>query len=262
MTDLRIVCTHDALKTAETLRRLLEAEEHKVVVSYGRQSMAELANVRASKQYVLLIWSYEAPTTQYILDWAAQIDASRLIEIARTGGFPMVTGHAPVIDFSNWNGERGGKAWNALSQRVRSIARENTPKKPPPKRAALGLAAVSLAAVAGAVFVRAHDVMHAQPQVAPEPDQITAQVDNPAPGDGVGGPLRAVEPLSEDYLYTVDPAPSMHFTNVSVTPLADLRVPELDPQTSLRAPTFFERLSDFNPLNRDSDQAPTPATKP
>src|SRR5262245_13919530 len=121
MTDLRIVCTHDALKTAEALRRLLEAEEHKVIILYGRQSLAELPKARAAKHHVLLIWSYEAPTTQYMLDWAAQIQPSHLIEIARAPGFRAMDGHAPVIDFDGWTGERGGRAWNALSQRVKNI---------------------------------------------------------------------------------------------------------------------------------------------
>jgi hypothetical protein len=258
MTDLRIVCTHDALKTAEVLRRLLEAEEHKVVVSYGRQSLAELAKARASKQLVVLIWSYEAPTTQYILDWAAQIDPSRLIEISRAGGFPMITEHAPVIDFSKWNGERGGRAWAALSQRVRALARENAPKKPPPKHAAMALAAVSVAAVAGALFVRSHDVAH---PLAPtsEPDQITAQLPDPDPSEGVGGPLQAVEPLSENYLYEVDPAPAMHIDHVTVSTIADLNVPELDPNARLRDPTLFERLAEFNPLRHDEPAAAPPA---
>src|SRR5262249_9958615 len=127
MTDLRIVCTHDALKTAEVLRRLLEAEEHKVVTSNGRQSLSECAKARSAKQYVVLVWSYEAATTQYILDWAAAIDPTRLIQIARAERYPTMSGHAPVIDFSKWNGERGGRAWNALSQRVKSIARTPAP---------------------------------------------------------------------------------------------------------------------------------------
>lgn len=252
MTDLRIVCTHDALKTAEVLRRLLEAEEYEVVVSYGRQSLSELPKARAAKQVVLLIWSYQAPTTQYILDWAAQIDPAHLIEISRAGGFPMIAGHAPVIDFSAWNGERGGKAWNALTQRVKTIVQISAPKKPPPKKAALALAAVSIAAVAGAVFVRAHDVFRPQ-EATPEPDRITAQIETPTPADGVGGPLHAVEPLSENYLYAVDPAPRMTIVSVNSSPLDELSVPDLAPDSTLREPTFLERLADFHPLRRDDE---------
>ena len=262
MTDLRIVCTYDALKTAEALRRLLEAEEHKVVILYGRQSLAELPKVRAAKHYVLLIWSYEAPTTQYMLDWASQIDPSHLIEIARTPDFPAMAGRAPVIAFDDWNGERGGRAWNALHQRVKNIADAPPPKKPPPVRAAVALAIVSLAAIVGAVFLRAHDAPKLAPTPEAEPDQITAQIDDletPAePGDGVGGPLEATEPPSVEYLYEVAPAPSMHMPTITLTPHVDLSVPDLDPNAKLRDLTFFERLAEFNPLRRANPPPQTP----
>lgn len=263
MTDLRIVCTHDALKAAEALRRLLEAEEHKVVISYGRQSLAELPKVRAAKHHVLLIWSYQAPTTQYMLDWAAQIDPSHLIEVARAPGFPAMAGHAPVIDFDGWNGERGGRAWNALHQRVKNIAGPApAPRKPPPMRAAMALATVSLAAIAGAVLVRTHDVPKlTAPAPEAEPEQIATQIDDPTPvvGDGVGGPLEAIEPPSVDYLYEVTPAPSMHVPAIISAVHVDLSVPDLTPSTQLREPTFFERLAEFNPLRRDD---PPPAQTP
>jgi len=147
---------------------------------------------------------------------------------------------------------RGGKAWSALHYRVKTIVQISAPKKPPPKKAALALAAVSIAAVAGAVFVRAHDVLRPQ-EATPEPDRITAQIETPTPADGVGGPLHAVEPLSENYLYAVDPAPRMTIVSVNSSPLDELSVPDLAPDSTLREPTFLERLADFHPLRRDDE---------
>jgi hypothetical protein len=266
MTDLRIVCTHDALKAAEALRRLLEAEQHKVTVSYGRQSLSELPKARAAKQHILLIWSYEAPTAQYMLDWARQIEPSHLIEIARAPGFPAMSGHAPVIDFEGWNGERGGPAWAALNERVESINPKPAPqkKKITRLRAAAALAGVSFAAISGALLMRTHVAPDpavttaAAPDV--EPEQIAQQVDEiaPAPGDGVGGPLQAIEPPSIDYLYEVTPAPGMRVASISAAAHAELSVPDLDPRTRLREPTFFERLAEFNPLRRDDPAPPAP----
>jgi len=68
--------------------------------------------------------------------------------------------------------------------------------------------------------------------------------------------------LSEDYLYEVTPASSLHLVSVTSSPIGDLTVPNLDPGAELREPTFFERLADFNPLRRDDNQAPTPTPTP
>src|SRR5262249_44109861 len=146
------------------------------------------------------IWSYEAPSAQYMLDWAFRIPTARLVEIGQAPGWPALEGRAPVIDFSKWNGERGSDSWNALTARVSVMTRPKPPKKPPPRRAALVLAAVSIAAVAGALFVRVHDAL--RPVTAPVGEQpIISQID-PKPGDGVGGPLHAVEPDSVADLQT------------------------------------------------------------
>ena len=57
MIDIRIVCTHDAVKTAQTLRRLLEAELHTVDVSFGRHSLDHFESALNSHEIALLIWS-------------------------------------------------------------------------------------------------------------------------------------------------------------------------------------------------------------
>jgi len=50
MVDIRIVCARDAVKTAETLRRLLEAEQHRVNVSMDAiRSMNSLARSKAKR---------------------------------------------------------------------------------------------------------------------------------------------------------------------------------------------------------------------
>jgi len=221
-----------------------------VSLCYGRQSLEHLAGARRGRALTLLVWSYEAPSAQYMIDWAAQSDPARRIEIALAPGWPNVARQAPVIDFSAWNGERGGRAWNALTQRVRGIGVAMAPKKPPPKRPAIALAAASVAAVLGALFVRVHDVARPAPPEA-QPDPLVAQA-APSPGDGVGGPILATEPASVDDLFAHLPAlPAINAAAPTVTPLPDLIAPELTPSVQLRAPTLMERLAEFNPLRRD-----------
>ena len=83
MIDVRIICTHDAVKLAEMLTRLLEAEEHRVRLTYGRQAMSELEEARDARDAVLLIWSPDARSQTYMLEWARNIDPVALVEIAR-----------------------------------------------------------------------------------------------------------------------------------------------------------------------------------
>jgi hypothetical protein len=117
MIDVRIICTYDALKLAETLTRLLEAEEHRVRLSVGRQSLSELETARCERDAVLVIWSPDARSQIYMLEWANKIDATRLVEISLADP-PRVARKATVIDFSHWRGERGERAaWNALNDR-------------------------------------------------------------------------------------------------------------------------------------------------
>jgi hypothetical protein len=250
MADIRIICSHDALKTAEMLRRLLVAEEHKASIRCGRRSLEDLPAARRGEGPVLVIWSYEAPSAQYVLDWAHRIAPAQLVEIGVARGWPSIAGRAPVIDFSAWNGERGGRAWNDLSQRLRAVAKPTFVQRPPPRGAALVLAAASLAMVISAFFVRVHDVLRPS-AAAPAAGPATAQID-PQPGDGVGGPVTDIEPASTNELYpdiAAAPAIEVGAPAVSATPL--LSIPDLAPANALRAPTLLERLQDLNPLRRN-----------
>src|SRR4029079_13240255 len=74
MVDIRIVCARDAVKTAETLRRLLEAEQHRVDVSFGRHSLDQYTHALESGEIALLIWSANAPGAHYMFEWAERFD--------------------------------------------------------------------------------------------------------------------------------------------------------------------------------------------
>lgn len=249
MIAIHIVCTHDGVKLAETLMRLLEAEEHQARLSYGRQSLAALETAKTSEDAVLLIWSADAPTSHYMLEWARQIPEKRLVEIARAPGWPRSARKAPVIDFISWRGARGERAWNALNERLRAIQRLYEPQKPPPSRAALALGVASLAAVTGAVMVRVN--MPAPPEFAPEPNEQLQQIAFDDPSAGIGGPLRAVEPASLEELDAIPRLPAPRYApleGVRDYHLADL--PELAPP-ELREPTLIERIAALNPLRSD-----------
>jgi hypothetical protein len=245
MIDIRIVCTHDAVTFAETLARLLGAEQHQVRVSYGRQSLHNLDAARALGEAVMLVWSYDAPSQHYMLEWARSIDPTRLVEVARAPGAPRLDRRAAVIDFANWRGERGARSWTALNDRLRAIARVLEPPKPPQKHAALALGLASVAAVGGAMFLRVNDTTQPMPGAGAQTAVIDAAM-------GVGGPLDAIEPSSvEDMLIVV------RHLGGNLEPL-DARdetpLPELAELSNLdiRDPTFMERLSALNPLRDPS----------
>jgi hypothetical protein len=245
MIDIRIVCTHDAVGFAETLMRLLAAEEHQVRLTYGRTSISALEEAVAERDAVLLIWSYEAPGQHYMLEWARGIDPSRLVEIARAPGAPLSDRRAHPIDFSAWRGERGGRAWNTLNDRLRSVSRAMEPPKPAQMRAAVAMGLMSAAAVTGALFLRANE-----PGIAAAPEQMAAT--NEISEIAVGGPLFAVEPASMDETipfraraYRVAPLP------VQPEPVL-LEIPVYE-EPDLRDPTFIERLASLNPLRRDEE---------
>jgi hypothetical protein len=249
MVDIRIVCARDAVKTAETLRRLLEAEQHRVDVSFGRHSLDQFTHALDSGEIALLIWSANAPGAHYMLEWAERFDRRRVIEIADATGWPELKRTAPVIDFVGWNGTRGSKAWLALSERLRPFARVREIKAPPPRKAMLALGAAAAAAMVGAVVVR----VHAGPVDLPAPATPDQEALHVNAGGGVGGPLEstaedAVEPPSiEDVLSVEAPhvAPIQQLHVVRTLNLAAL--PELTP-IHIRQPTLLERLAELNPI--------------
>ncbi|MGH6950225.1 MAG: hypothetical protein ACREH4_05100, partial [Vitreimonas sp.] len=140
MTDIRIVCTHDAVKLADVLMRLLGAEQHQVCLLVGRQSLTELEAAKTARDAVILIWSPNAPSQHYMREWARHIPPARLIEIARAAGWPHDERRAPVIDFIAWRGQRNSRAWSSLKERLRLIARGlEPPTHSAPKRAAMAI---------------------------------------------------------------------------------------------------------------------------
>jgi hypothetical protein len=239
MLEIRIVCTHDAVKFAGDLMRLLDAEQHSVQVCHGRRTGKELEQGQAEKSAVLLIWSADARSQSYMHDWARAIAPSRLIELARAPGAPRLDHHAPIIDFSSWRGERGCRAWNTLSERLRLVERTLNPPKPPPKQAIAAMGMASIAAVAGAFMVR----MNTPDAPAPESNEL-ALVDEEV---AMGGALEAMEPPSVDDW--VPPLQRQRFAPLRTAPpaplpqdIAALELPEL------RDATLLERLDSLNPM--------------
>ncbi|MES1198928.1 MAG: hypothetical protein ABUS48_03005 [Pseudomonadota bacterium] len=190
---IRIVCTRDALKLAEDMQRKLTAEQHAVEISCGRQSLGDIEKARA--EAVILIWSRDAPTSHYMLQWAARIPPARLIDVNRGRSNPSASKRAG-IDFCHWEGERGASAaWHALEERLRGVTRISQPKKPPPRRAAMVLAVLSALAVGDAAWLRMQDERRPPVQPLEEPTPI-AMTQTPGAVGGEGGPLVAREPAS------------------------------------------------------------------
>lgn len=242
MIDIITVSTHDAKKLAAELVRLLEAEEHTVRMLVGRQSQAAIEDAKSSRDGVLIIWSEDAPSQSYMLEWLAKIDASRLIEIATSPGWPgRKDRKAAVIDFSNWRGERGGRAWNALSDRLRAVANIIEPPKPPARHAAVMLSIVSLATVGVAVGVRNNQDLI----VPPTQDVANEQVVHlDAPRDSVGGAIVSIEPASVDDLAAVPNLRPLTLSPIHTAPI-ELTQVRLDPIPEVRDPTLIERLQQF-----------------
>lgn len=250
MIDIRIVCTHDAVKLAETLTRLLEAEEHRVRLTYGRQAMHELEAAKGARDAVLLIWSPNARSQTYMIEWARNIEPSRLIEISRdSSDWPAVKRLAAVIDFSNWKGQRGARAWKALVDRLSAITRSFEPPELPVKQLmAAGFAGV---AVASGSLVAGMSSGPAESQIEPVAFEEVAAIDANA---GVGGSLDVIEPASDPTgeisirryreIDLIDPLPAQSLVGL---PAYEEYV--------LRDRTFIETLNAYNPLRRDNDES-------
>jgi len=256
MIDVRIICAHDAVKPANSIKRLLAAEGHAVDVFAGRHSMACLEESKLRREAVLLIWSLDAPSTDYMRKWAVETEPSKLAEIARAAKWPPLESRVSnVIDFSQWGGERGGSAWRALEDRLRQITRATEPKKPTPLRPVLALGGAALAAAGGALMVRIDE--HPAPGGG-ESFAETQTVDSYA-GDGLGGPLAVLEPASGDF----DDLVHVRSTGRSARMLAPLdRGPlesiDIADPLQLRDPTLLSRLGSLTDrigerLSRDQD---------
>lgn len=242
MIDIITVSTYDAKKLAADLVRLLEAEEHPVRMLVGRQSQAAIEDAKTSRDAVVIIWSEDAPSQTYMREWLRQTDATRLVEIATAPGWPERKDRkAPVIDFSSWRGERGGRAWNALSDRLKAVARAIEPPKPPARHAALALGIASVLAVGVATEVRNNQA------ATPDTTQDTTQqqvVQLEAPTEAVGGAIYAIEPASADDLSGLPPLRTLNVRPIQATPI-ELTEVNLDPIPEVRDPTLIERFQDF-----------------
>lgn len=245
MIDIITVSTHDAKKLVAELVRLLEAEEHRVRVICGRHPHTEIEAAKTSRDAVLMVWSKDAPSSTYMLEWLRQSDATRLIEVATSPGWPgRKDRKAAVIDFSNWRGERGGRAWNALNDRLRAVANVIDPPKPPAKHAAIALGVASIAAVVVAVGVRSNETPLGAPTL--EPQQTAQQLE--APTVAVGGAVYATEPASLEDLALVPDVRPLRIPLVEITPALELAELNTDPLPEVRDPTLIERFREFNPL--------------
>lgn len=256
MIDVRIICTHDAAKLAETLTRLLEAEEHRVRLTSGRQAMWELEAAREEKDAVLLIWSPDARSQTYMREWASKIDPGRVIDLTLMDDWPRLGRKVTAIDFSQWRGERSSRnpAWRALTERLQSVARAVDPPKPPPKYAPLALGLVSCAALASAVVLRVSDHEMVRDGADAPQDQLVAA----DPSIGLGGPVSTVEPASvlDSTMLPVRNFPDAPLMREATSTLQMAALPTLH-QYELRDPTILERISAFNPL-RSNEPAPVP----
>lgn len=238
MIGVRIVCTYDAVKFAENLMRLLDAEQHAVRLSYGRQSLVALEEERVTPSgAVLLVWSFDAPTQHYMLEWAQSVAPDRLVEIGRARGAPRLERHAPVIDFTQWRGERGGRAWIALSERLRTVERVLHPPKGPPQPALAVMSLAAIAAVSGAFVVRMN-APEARPDTAEAP-----QLEEVA----LGGAIETVEPASVEDLW-IEPIERVRYAPLELIATPDLLANPVVEIADLRDPTLIERLASLNPL--------------
>lgn len=254
MIDVRIICTHDAAKLAETLTRLLEAEEHRVHLTIGRQALGELEAARQTKDAVLLIWSPDARSQTYMREWASKIEAVRVIDLTLMEDWPRLGRKVTAIDFSQWRGERSNRnpAWRLLNERLLGVARVLNPPKPPPKYAPLALGLASVAALASAVVLRVNDhgILPNAPD-APQDQLVAAD-----PSAGLGGPVSTVEPASmlDATMMPVRDFPDATLMREATSTLQMASLPTLR-DYELRDPTILERISAFNPLRSNERDA-------
>jgi hypothetical protein len=253
MATIHIVCAQQAARTAELLERVLTAEEHLVTVSSGRFALLALETPREQEEFVIVIWSPQAEAQTYLAEWAARTDPDRLIELSvSTPHPPKIQRRAPVIDFSAWRGERGGRAWNALTERLRAVIRAAELAKTPPLQAAAALAAMGALVIGGGLMVRMESGPVA-PTIAMTPDAPPV-ISSPT---GIGGAVEIedlFEPPSVGELPGGPLPPRLAaLTRYHPAPLAEIGPYE---PAELRDPTLLERIRDFNPLRsdrRDSD---------
>lgn len=244
MIDIRIVCTYDGEDTAHTLMRVLTAEQHGVQITYDRKSVEDIEAARHAHEAVILIWSYEAASSRRMWRWLDAIHPNRVIELAQAPGWPeSERRRAPVIDFAKWRGERGGRAWSALQDRLRAVNNVLYPTDPLPKRAAAGAAVASVAVIASLVLTRGAEPPYAVVAL-PDDEHTVASVDEPI---GIGGATDFIEPASIDDPGQFQAHRLRRLEQMSTQTVALAPMPQLA-ELEIRDPTLMERIRD--PLGR------------
>src|SRR5262249_20010499 len=149
---------------------------------------------------------------------------------------------------SAWNGERGGPAWRALTQRLHAISRALAPPKPPPVRAAAALAGLSALAMIGATVDRLSGPTITAAAPTPSNNETFAPIEpmpaSTLPEEGRGGPITAPEEPASFDDGPVDFAP-LHHAALIPAPRSTLEQPETTPATRFRGPSLFDRLNAF-----------------
>lgn len=244
MATFHIVFALGAVRTAEDLGQLLADDGHTVSLFSGRIAVLALGSPPALDTFVIVVWSAEAESQPYVAEWAARTDPDRLVELAVSTPYPpKVQRKAPVIDFTNWRGERGGRAWNAFTERLRTVTREAEVAKAPPRQAAAALAAMGALVIGGGVMVRIEEPRAPEVAYAPEPAPVYT-----AP-TGVGGSELAslLEPLSVEETFGTARLPPRVAPLTRYQPASLDEAEPLEP-VELRNPTLVERILDLNPL--------------
>ena len=209
---------------------------------------------------MILIWSVDAPTQSYMRQWADAIEPKRLVEIARAPGWPQSDKRKyPVIDFSGWNGGRGGSSWRLLNERLKTVQRALEPAKPQTARVASGVLLAGVFAVVGVgVYRTAQTPVAPAPTEAAQDNAIVAAVQPAAPiPGGIGGPVRLEEPASFDELtFLIEPAARARPLDAPAR--EDLIEPEIAQPMRFRDSSLMGALSSLaDPLLRGDEDDET-----
>ena len=252
MINVRIVYSYDAEATAEDIQYHLLAEGFAAEIINGREYTGMIASICDADYAIVLVWSKEAPATDYMQNWARAVDPAKLAEVVRWNNFPHIEGRrANPIDFTRWNRHRDDIAWRALETRLRNIGRAFEPKKNPSAGPMAVMMAASAAAVVGGAIVRSDQegpmIVHTlQPQSVAQATNDIARA--PMPGVAAGGPLAALEPASID---TADePAilrrPRRQLRGIEARTFATLSRPrDATAPLEYKEASIFERLSEW-----------------
>lgn len=253
MIDVRIVCAYDAEKTAHDIARRLEAEQHQVHICCGPFAPKPSEATRERDEAVLLIWSMDSTHAHYMMQWALSTAPERIVDIVRTAQFPALRRpRGAVVDFSAWNGERGGPAWRALTERLYVIEHGETPQAQMQRKVAMGAAAAAGVAIAGVVGVNMLRDGTAPAQAVTSPEEIAAAtLEGPRVGGvAMGGPLEAPEFLDDAATFGPLAPRAALIAPIGTDPLLEAQEPA--PSVDFAGPSLVGRLVGLaDPILRD-----------